>query len=188
VPAEDNKVALSILDLDGFEVTLPYAVGHAINEAEARVLNQTRRENLGNNFRAKVRAHLDSVKAGDKPEFTEDELRAQFAELDANYVFTVANVAAAAKLTPEEREARKLAREYLKGELEKAGRKIGDAPEGMSDEDWKAVIEEEVDRIAQDEAIVKIAKDTIKQRNKIGSVQLSTSLTAGATGGEEQAA
>ena len=34
-----------------FDVSTPYAAGHTLTEAEAKVLNQTRAENIGNNFR-----------------------------------------------------------------------------------------------------------------------------------------
>ena len=36
----------------------PYAEGHAISAIEAKVLNQVFAENIGNNVRAKVQAHL----------------------------------------------------------------------------------------------------------------------------------
>jgi hypothetical protein len=160
---------ISILELD-FSCSMPYDAGHTINEAEAKVLNQTRRENLGNNFREKVREHKETGTP------TLEELTAAFADLDLNYVFTLANVASSRKLDPVEREARSLARTYLKAELEKAGRKITQAPDGVEDDEWKAVIESEVERIAADEAIVKMAKDAVKARSKISGITVGTSL------------
>lgn len=169
----DNTVALSILDTEGFTVTLPYVSGHSINEAEAKVLNQTRKENLGNNFRPKVRAYQDALAEGKDPEVTLDQLIADFAKLDGEYVFTIANVAASAKLTPEEREARNLAKEYVKAALEEQGLKVNTPPEGHTEESWKETLEANYEAIAATDEIKKLAAETVKKRASVKKLTLN---------------
>jgi hypothetical protein len=162
---------------------MPYEAGHTINEAEAKVLNQTRRENLGNNFRKSVKAFNEGAEGA----MTQEELQAAFAELDKNYIFTLATAGQSRKLDPVESEARKIARQYLRQELDKAGRKIGTPPEGVAQEDWDATIEAEVDRIATDEQVVKMAKEIVKARSKTANLQLGALGLTPANGGEEAA-
>lgn len=167
---------ISILDVE-FNVTMPYDAGHTINEAEAKVLNQTRRENLGNNFRTLVKAHVDGAEGA----LTLDDLKAEFAKRDSEYVFTLSNASTTVKRTPEETEARKIAREYIKGQLDAAGRKLSDVPEGMDKAAWEDALELEIDRISQDPQVVKMAKDIVKARSKTAGLQLGG---LGITGGE----
>lgn len=165
-----------------FSVTMPYDAGHTINEAEAKVLNQTRRENLGNNFRAKVKAFNDNDEGAAS---SIDELQSQFAELDAAYVFTLSTASAAVKRTPEEKEAINIAKNYIKAQLDAAGRKITDVPKGedgnavMSQEDWDDAVTQEIERIAATEEVKKMAKDIVKARDKTKGLALG-SLNLGA--------
>lgn len=142
-----------------FEISQPYAEGHVCTEAEARVLNQTRAENIGNNLRAKIK---EMQEAGS--DFA--DIAAVVAEKDAEYVFTLANARAARQLDPVEREAIKIARELLKGHLAESGRKLTVAPEGVTEEDWAEKVETEVDRIAATEPVLKAAKQRVDARRK----------------------
>lgn len=175
-----TSVALKILETEGFTVTLPYDAGHSINEAEAKVLNQTRKENLGNNFRPKVRAYEDAIAEGKDPEVTLDELIAAFKDLDANYVFTIANVGASIKMTPEEREARSLAKEYVKAQLEEMGLKVNVAPEGHTEESWKDTLEANYEAVAASDEVKKLAAETVKKRAGVKKLSL-TGLNVAAT-------
>lgn len=159
---------ISILDVE-FTVSMPYNAGHTLTEAEAKVLNQTRRENLGNNFRAEVKKFVDGAEGA----LTQDELVAEFAKRDTEYVFTLANAGASRKFTPEEREARTIARQYVRQELDKQGLKIGTPPEGTSQEDWDAVIESNVDAISQSPEVVAMAKSIVKTRSKTATLTLT---------------
>jgi len=144
---------------DAFEISQPYAEGHVLTAIEARVLNQTRSENVGNNARTK----LNELKEGGADLAA---LQAFVTELDNNYEFTAAGARAAAKLDPVEKEAQKKARELLKDHLATTGRKLTVAPEGMSDEDWADKIAAEVDRIAALPEILKAAKQDVETRRK----------------------
>lgn len=142
-----------------FEVSQPYAEGHTISDIEAKVLNQVRAENIGNNVRAKLK---EMQEAGE----SEDAMRALVAEKDSEYVFTAGNVGEGRKLDPYEREAEKLARELLKEHLAASGRKLTVAPEGVTEDDWKAKIQTEVDRIAVMDDVVRAARKRVDDRRK----------------------
>ena len=179
--AGPTSVGLSILGVEGFTVTMPYSAGHTINEAEAKVLNQTRKENLGNNFRARVKAYLDATEAGTDPEFTVDQLTEAFREADSNYVFTIANVGSTVKRTPEEREARNLAKEYVKQQLDLAGRKLSDVAEGLTKEQWDDALEAEYERLAATEEIKKLAAQAVKARAGVSKLNLGALGVGGET-------
>lgn len=140
--AEVQTAKISILGVD-FTVTTPYAAGHTINEAEARALNQTRRENLGNNFRRKI---ADAIEADAKakgidpkehkgenlPAEVVSALAAEFEKADAEYVFTLANTSSSRAMTPEEKAAKDIANKLVRDKLAKAGLTIF-KDEGMSE-------------------------------------------------------
>jgi uncharacterized protein involved in tolerance to divalent cations len=142
-----------------FEISQPYAEGHTITDVEARVLNQVRAENIGNNVRAKLK---EMSEAGSD----EAALKALVAEKDAEYVFTAGNVGEGAKLDPYEKEAQKIARELLREHLASTGRKLTVTPEGMSDDEWKAKIQENTDRIMVMDDVVKAARKRVDDRRK----------------------
>jgi len=142
-----------------FEISQPYVEGHVLSAIEARVLNQTRAENIGNNVRAKLKEAIDVGKS-------DDELAAMVAEVDANYVFTAAGTRAAAKLDPVEREARKIAREQLRSYLALTGRKIGVPPEGETEESWEEKVEAELDRVAALDNVVEAARKEVDAKRK----------------------
>lgn len=142
-----------------FELSAPYAEGHAISAIEARVLNQTRAENIGNNTRAKIKEMQDA-------NASEQEIQDFVAQVDASYEFTAAGVSASRKLDPVEREAVKIAREALKAHLSQTGRKITVAPEGLSDDEWEEKVQSEIDRISALDEVVKQAKKAVDAKNK----------------------
>jgi hypothetical protein len=142
-----------------YEISQPYAEGHVVTEAEARVLNQTRAENIGNNLRAKLK---EQAEAGASTEV----LAALVSELDSTYVFTLAGARQSRQLDPYEREATKIAREMLKTHLGESGRKLTVAPEGLTKEEWEEKVESEVDRIAALDAVVKAARQRVDAKKK----------------------
>lgn len=142
-----------------FEITEPYAEGHTISQIEARVLNQTRAENIGNNTRAKIK----EMQEGNS---SDQEILEYVSGVDAGYVFTAAGVSASRKLDPVEREANKIARELLKAHLATTGRKLTVAPEGLTDEEWDDKVSSEVERIASDEAVIAAARKNVAAKSK----------------------
>lgn len=142
-----------------YEVSQPYEEGHTITAIEARVLNQCRSENIGNNVRAKLKEMAEA-------EESEKAMQKYVAEFDSNYEFTAAAARSAAKLDPYEKEAIKIGRALLKDHLAQDGRKLTVAPEGMTDEEWKEKVESEVERIAATDQVVKAAKQNVDARQK----------------------
>lgn len=170
---------LSILDID-FDVSQPYEAGHTVTDAEAKALNQVRRENLGNNFRGVVKkAQEEAATAGKEVDI--DALKAAFATLDSEYQFTIREVNATRKFDPVEREARNLVKAELRNYFA-----AQDPPQKFSD-----LPEDEQERLIEANAtspeVVAIAKGIVKQKSKISGINLSTGADT-ATGGEAQAA
>lgn len=149
----------TILDIE-FPVTQPYDAGHVLTEAEAKALNQVRKENLVNQFRSKVKAHRDGAEGA----LDADQLQAEFAKIDSAYVFTVANVSATAKYTPVEKEARSLAKEWIKGQLAATNRKLSDIDEDK--------LEAKIAEVAAMPDIVKLAEKNIRERDKLAKLEL----------------
>lgn len=152
-----------ILGLE-FPVSWPFSAGHICTEAEAKTLNQTRKENLGNNFRKRVVDALEAdTKAGNTDESS--KLAAEFADLDAKYVFTLAGVGAV-RMDPIEREARNLAKDAVKQNLAAKGRKLSDIPTGMTKEEWEDKLETTISEISQRPEVIKIAKAQVAAKKK----------------------
>jgi hypothetical protein len=151
-----------------FEISQPYAEGHTITAIEARVLNQTRSENIGNNIRAKLKAAIEEGQS-------DDQLAALVAELDASYEFTAAGTRAAAKLDPYEKEAIKMARELVKQNLAASSRKLTVAPEGLTDEEWEEKVGAEVERVATLDVVIDAARKEVDARKKRAD-KLATAL------------
>lgn len=142
-----------------FELSAPYAEGHTINAIEARVLNQTRAENIGNNTRARIK-EMQEANA------SEQEISDYVSEVDTNYVFTAAGVSSSRKLDPIEREAVKIARDLLKAHLANDGRKLTVAPEGLTEDEWADKVSAEVERIAALDEVVAAARKAVAQKQK----------------------
>lgn len=161
-----------VINGQSFEISQPYVAGHILTELEAKVLNQTRSENVGNNVRAKIKLMQDGDEktAPSSPE----EIAAYVTSFDAEYVFRTVSEGAGRSIDPYEREARKIARDLLKDHLAQTGRKITVAPEGMSDEDWKDKIESEVDNIASSEGVLKAARKNVDAKKKQADDLLSS--------------
>lgn len=96
-----------------FEVDDKYAEGHSVTANEASALNQTRAENLRNNFAAKVKEAKDEV--GEGNELSDKDvatLRAEFTKLVEAYEFGIRG--GGVRITdPVQKEARRLATERV---------------------------------------------------------------------------
>lgn len=154
-----NTRTISILDVD-FEIAQPYAAGPIeLSEAEAKVLNQTRAENLGNAFRRKIKEAKESENPGEALA----KLREDFTAYEADYVFTLASAGSGASvLSPVEREARKLARKLLNAKIQEAGKSVKGYKAEVGDEAYEAKLAE----IATMEAVEKEARRIVKETEK----------------------
>lgn len=147
-----------------FAISQPYAAGHVLTDLEAKVLNQTRSENIGNNVRAKIK-EMQEPSDGSVAS-PETDILAMVAEFDAGYVFRSVSEGTRASVDPYEREATKIARDLLKQHLAETGRKITVTPEGITEEEWKDKVEAEVNRIASSDAVLKAAKKNVDAKRK----------------------
>ena len=131
-----------------FQVAPVFKAGHVLTEVEASVLDQTRRENLRNNFAGEVRtAKQDAAKkngflvknekgedVGDESQVTVDmldvdNLVSEFDKYCDEYVFGVrASGTPRAPADPVEREALSIAKEKVKEAYRKKNFKISDVP------------------------------------------------------------
>lgn len=98
------------ITIQGQELTIevPYEDGHVLTAAEASQLNQVYAENIGNNFRAKVKEMLEGGSSV-------DDIQAALDTYAETYEFGVRRSSGASKRTvdPIEKEARALAKKAL---------------------------------------------------------------------------
>lgn len=156
-----------VINGQSFDISQPYQAGHTLTELEAKVLNQTRSENIGNNVRAKVKEMQDAGAS-------EADIAAHVASVDAEYVFRSVSEGTRTSRDPYETEARKLAREILKDFLAESGRKLTVAPTGMTDEEWKDKVEAETDRIASLDDVLKAARKNVDAKKKQAETLLAS--------------
>jgi hypothetical protein len=135
-PAAD-ATPVSTITIQGvaFEVDRPYKAGdHVLTEGEAHALNQTRAENLRNNFAPKVRSAFEEFrKANSLAEDAEvaatqidaDALQGEFDKYASDYKFAPgAGGGPRTPVDPIQREANRIATEKVKGALQTKNIKI----------------------------------------------------------------
>jgi hypothetical protein len=143
-----------VIQGESFDISTPYAEGHALTEIEAKVLNQVRCENVRNN---QAKAIKEAKEAG-----TFDLATAQsaVAEYDSAYEFSAGRVGGSTRtMDPIEREAKKIAREAIKAQLAAQGRKLGDV-----DKDKLAAA---IATAMENADILKLAKKRVADQQKL---------------------
>lgn len=152
---------ISILD-QIINVPNKYAAGHVLTEIEAKVLNRTFAENVGNNQRAKIK---DAIAAG-----TVAEAIAAAEAYAATYEFSVASASGGSskpKLSPLESECRRLAIVKVKQHIESTGRKVSEVKKA-DPEAYEAAVQ----KVAANEQIVKLAKKNLKDLEATAGIEL----------------
>ncbi len=144
---------------ESFDVNQPYAEGHALTAIEAKVLNQTRNENIRNNMAKAVKT------AKEDGSFDPKAMQAAVTAYDTEYTFATPGAGGTRRtMDPVEREARKIARELIKAKLSEQGTKIGDVD--------KDALAAKVEEWADHPDIVKEAKSVIAKRAKLADLDL----------------
>lgn len=139
---------------ESFNVSAPYAEGHILTAAEAKVLNQTRAENIGNSFRSAVKKALEDGNL--------DAVRQQIAEYDAAYQFSMS--VARQPIDPIEAEAIKIAKEVVKARIaEKTGLTVKKYLEVEGNE---ARYDAAVEKVAGQDDTLKLAKKRVADKKK----------------------
>lgn len=162
-----------------FTATTPYEAGHQLTEVEAKVLNQTRLENLRNNFASTVKA----ANEGGEGAPTADDLPRLFAEYDGKYTFAMPSTGGGArKLDPVEREARALAIEIIRDNLaaETPPRKYADVKKANPEK-----LEAKIDELSLNDQVIKLAKQRVSQKAKV--LETVSAGLAGGSGPEPEA-
>lgn len=153
-----------------FTVSQPYEAGHTINEAEAHSLNQTRAENIRNNFASKIKAKRKELELADDAELPQEaveDLAAQVAAYDADYVFSLASAGGGARpKDPLEAEAIKLAKAAVAGKLKSMGVTVKAYTET---EEGQTKYDNAVAQLAASEEYRKEAKKNLAAREKLAS-------------------
>lgn len=148
-----------------FDISMPFAEGHVCTAAQARALNQTRSENIRNNFAPRVKKAK-----GDAAEVPADALKAlgkEFKTYEGEYKFTMAS--GTSRVTdPLEKETLSVARALFVGKLKEAGIMVKDYDaEKMA---------EKVAEVAEMPEVIAQAKKRLAERAKIAETQISVSI------------
>jgi hypothetical protein len=140
-----------------FTLPTPFTAGHQLTEGEASQMNQLLAENVRNNFAGKMKAQADKPEA-ERKAFTQEDLDAYVAE----YEFGVRKAGnGEARLTPVEREARRIAKSAIEAKLKERGAKVD-----------KETMETLVAQLAVREDIVKEAEKRQRAVSKISIEEL----------------
>lgn len=147
-----------------FVVSAPYAEGHVLTAAEAKVLNQTRAENIGNNFRKAVKDAL-AVEGADLT-----KVRDELITYDGAYEFTMTNTSRT-PVDPIEAEAIAIAREHVRAKIQAKGEfktiKAYVAVEGNQEKYDNAV-----EKVATQTNILAEAKKRVAAKNKAKDIEI----------------
>lgn len=144
-----------------FDLATPYSAGHTLTEAEAKTLNQVRHENVRNNMAKVVK---EAVESGDQAKLA--ELPTKVAAYDADYAFSIGGSGVSRTVDPVEREARAIAKEYVKAHLARTNRTFKSVPEGLTEDEWKAKLEENISKVASSESVLKEARAVLAAKAK----------------------
>lgn len=154
-----------------FLVSQPYAAGHVLNEVEAKTLNQTRAENIGNNLRTLVKEALEKRDQGDSSAY--DALAQQVADYDRDYTFAMGGGGVTTrKLDPIEREAKAIATDIIRADLQSKGRKWSQVPEGSTKEEWEAKRDSVLESLMARDDVVALAKKRVKEKEKLAGGEI----------------
>ena len=145
-----------------FTVDQPYDEGHTVNAAEAKALNQTRKEAIANNLRSQITSIKKEDGATDEEgNLTGDALqRAEqiVADYNREYAISLTNTGGSRK-DPVEKEAYALAKNAIHAKIKESGK----SPKDVDQEALAAKIEE----VATSDKVMAMAKKRVKERQSI---------------------
>lgn len=156
----DQSTPRAELTIQGTEFTIPqpFVEGHSVTAGEASALNQLLAENTRNNFAGKMKIRAEK---GEAP-YTQEDLDAYVAE----YEFGVRRAGSGeARLSPVEREARRIARDRITTALKSRNQKVD-----------KEKMEELVTQLASRESVIKEAEKRVRATEKISIEELGLDL------------
>lgn len=155
-----------------FTLPVPFLAGMVLTEGQAKALNQTYHENIRNNWAAKVK-ELGDAPASDAL----SEMQKKITEYANEYEFPVAGTPRA-PVDPVEREANAIAKSFVKDKLAEKGYTFKKGPEDMDAEAWAERVNANIEKVAADERILKMAKKRVEEKKK-GIAALAADLDVG---------
>lgn len=153
----------STIKIQGLSVSVKnvFNTGHSCTMAEALALNQVRRENIRNNLATKaraVKAELEDENFDGDPEEVLTAFQELVTEYAENYEFSLASVTAnTVAISPEEKQARALARQMLNNKIQSEGITVKAYREDKGEEAYMAKIVE----ISKFPDVIKRAKELL---------------------------
>ena len=149
-------------------VSLPFAEGHVCTAAEAKALNQTRCENIGNNLRKRIK------ELAEKDGSFSDEALAKIADMaatvDAEYIFTLASSGGSSSVVdPFERECRALATSVVNNNIKAKGMTIKAYKEQEGGADRYAEL---VAQVMEMEQVKAKAQEILDSKSGIGGITI----------------
>lgn len=159
--------------IQGFDFTIPapYSEGAVLTANEASALNQLYAENVRNNSASRIKSAKEvAEKAG--VEFSLDTtlvgegddavtLRASIEDYAANYEFGARRTSSKEPVDPIQREAFRIAKEVVGGQLAAKSIKIKDLAEGVYDQ--------HIESVAKMEKVQKLAAKRVKEREALAN-------------------
>ena len=143
------------------DIAQPYEAGHLITEAEAKALNQTRSENIGNNVRKVVKELVDA--GGDSADIQKSAQKLVSAK-DKGYEFTLASIGGGgARLDPLTKECHAIARNFIGAKL----KEMGMTQKVYLEKNGEDAIKIKVAELAEHSEILKAAKKALAERAKV---------------------
>ncbi len=156
--AEAPNTQTVTIQSESFTISAPYKEGHTLTAIEARVLNQTRCENVCNNQRKAIK------EAKEEGNFDLKASRKSVADYDAAYSFATGGPAVRRTLDPIQKEARAIARNLITTKLRDAGKK-------MKDQD-KDKLAQAVEQWAEHPKVIAAATKVVKEREELANLSL----------------
>lgn len=152
------------------EAPAPYAEGHTVTANEAAVLNQTLSENLRNNFSRRVKKVVEE--AGGEDQVDLKALQKEFDAYIAEYEFGVRRTGGGQpKLSPEEREARNIAKDTVKDGIKAKGYKITDVPASKINELADSLVEKDSFYMEEAKRRIKAKQKAAEQSIDLGDIE-----------------
>ncbi len=149
---------------ESFEVSMPYAEGHPLTAVEAKVLNQTRCENIRNNQAKAIK------EAKEANTFNHEATIKIIDAYDAAYSFAMPGAGAIRRtMDPVEKEARAIARNLIASKLKEKGRTMKDA---ISTDKGKAKVADAIDKYAEHPKVIAAAKKVVADRAALADLSL----------------
>lgn len=156
-----GKIDFTIQNIP-FEAAAPYAEGHVLSKQEAAVLNQTRVENLRNNFAGVIKKKLEALSKEEPPrtELSDDEiagLKEEFASYEDSYEFQGKRTSRA-PVDPVKREAVRMAKDTITAALRGKGIEPKNLVEGKMEELISGYLDKNPQVLEEAKARVEAAK------------------------------